>query len=117
VAALVASHLGVPLEILIVRKLGVPGNPELAMGAIAEGGAETLNEDVIRWIPHPLESLAGARGRECEELRRRAALYRGDRPPLDLRTRHVLIVDDGAATGATAITYLLQLYSPPEPRA
>lgn len=80
-AALVASRLGVPLEILLVRKLGAPGNPELAMGAVAEGGAETLNEEVLRWIPHPLEALAGARAREGEELRRRAALYRGERPP------------------------------------
>lgn len=101
VAYEVARALGLPLDVMIVRKLGVPGHPELAMGAIAAGGARVLNDDVIRaWrITH--EAIEQVAAREQVELERRERTYRGGRPALDVRGRGVLIVDDGAATGAT----------------
>jgi putative phosphoribosyl transferase len=102
VARRVADALELPLDVLVVRKLPAPGNPELAMGAIAENGAEVLNTDVLRWVVDTKSALARAREQQGAELQRRAALYRGDRPSLSLEHKHALIVDDGAATGATA---------------
>jgi len=102
VARRVADALELPMDVLVVRKLPSPGNPELALGAIAENGAEVLNEDVLRWVSDKDAVLAQARAQQRVELRRRAALYRGDQPPVPLKDKHAVIVDDGAATGATA---------------
>jgi predicted phosphoribosyltransferase len=102
VAAPVARALGAPLDVLVVRKLGLPGHPELAMGAIGSGGVRVLVDDVVRGsgvAPAVLERVEAA---ERRELERREAAYRGDRPPVALAGRRVLIVDDGLATGATA---------------
>jgi putative phosphoribosyl transferase len=101
VAYEIATRLRVPLDIFLVRKLGAPGQPELAMGAIATGGARVLSEDVIRYLavsPDVIEAVARA---EQVELERRERAYRGDRPTPDLRDRVVVFVDDGLATGAS----------------
>lgn len=101
VAHEVASALGVALDVLVVRKLGVPGHRELAMGAIADGGAVVTNDDVI--AAHGLESSAiqAVVEEERAEVARRAAAYREGRPALDVGGRTVVLVDDGLATGAT----------------
>ena len=97
----VAHQLHLPFDILVVRKLPAPGNPELALGAIAEHDAEVLNEDVLRWIVDAEETLASVCAREQKELERRVQLYRGGRKSLSLAGTHAVLVDDGAATGAT----------------
>ncbi|MGW7441855.1 phosphoribosyltransferase family protein [Kitasatospora sp. NPDC054795] len=102
VAAEVAAVLGAPLDICVIRKLGVPHQPELGMGAIGEGGVRVLNDQVIRFSAVTDEQLAEVERRERAELARRARRYRGDRPPADLRGRMVIVVDDGIATGSTA---------------
>jgi len=101
VAAEVAKALQAPLDVILVRKLGVPGHSELAMGAIASGGVRVMNEDVLRSVgvsPVAIEAVATKEGRELE---RRERTYRGDRPWPDLAGRCVILVDDGLATGAT----------------
>jgi putative phosphoribosyl transferase len=101
VAFEVARALGAPLDICVVRKLGVPGHEELAMGAIASGGMRVMNEEVARYfVPSPAE-LERAVARETAELQRRERLYRGGRPAMPLENRSVILVDDGLATGAT----------------
>jgi putative phosphoribosyl transferase len=102
VAAEVAQALSAPLDVMIVRKLGVPFQRELAMGAIAEGGLRVLNPDVISIDRVTEQQIADVEARERVELERRGALYRDDRPRQELRDRTVVIVDDGVATGATA---------------
>lgn len=102
VAREVARILGAPLDVVMVRKLGVPIQPELAMGAIGENEVRILNPEVIRRAHITAEELAEVEGRERSELNRRAALFRGDRPRLALAGRVVVIVDDGIATGSTA---------------
>ena len=102
VAYQVAGALGAPLDVLVVRKLGVPYQPELAFGAIGEGGVRVLNDRVLRRIEVSVENLAAVEDAERSELDRRVNLYRGGRPGLPLAGRVVLIVDDGFATGATA---------------
>lgn len=102
VAAEVAAALGAPLDVILVRKLGVPFQPELAMGAVGEGGVTVLNDQVIRSSHVTSAELAAVRQREEAELERRSSLLRDGRPPLDLRDRVAVIVDDGMATGATA---------------
>jgi putative phosphoribosyl transferase len=102
VAFQVARALGAPFDVFVARKLGVPAQPELAMGAIAEGGARVLNPEVVADAGVSDETLAAVETRERVELERRAALYRGGRPPADLTHRLVIVVDDGLATGATA---------------
>jgi putative phosphoribosyl transferase len=97
----VARTLGAPLDVFIVRKLGVPGHEELAMGAIASGGVRVLNDDVLRHIPVPKSTIEAVAKREQAELVRREASYRGSKPPLDVRGRTVVVVDDGLATGST----------------
>ena len=97
----VAQALRAPLDVFIVRKLGVPGHEELAMGAIATGGAQVLNEEVIQQLDIPPFVIEAAARREGQELQRRETLYRGDRPPLNLENRTVILVDDGLATGST----------------
>ena len=113
VAAELAEALHAPLDVFVVRKLGVPGQPELAMGAIATGGARVLNEDIVTSLEIHEDAIEAITTEEQEELARRDALYREGRPPLDVRGRTVLLVDDGAATGASmrvAATALRQLH-------
>jgi putative phosphoribosyl transferase len=97
----VARALHAPLDIFLVRKLGLPGQEELAMGAIATGGIRVLNDEVVgplRISPALIDAVAA---REEEELNRRAEMYRGDRPPPDVTGKTVILVDDGLATGST----------------
>lgn len=101
VAFEVARALNAPLDIFLVRKLGVPGHPELAMGAIASGGVRVLSEDIIEQLGVPPTAVEQVAVRERLELERRDRLYRGERPPPLLRDRTVILVDDGLATGAT----------------
>lgn len=102
VAAVVADELDLPLDVIVVRKLGVPGQPEVAMGAIGEGGAEVLNPAIISrgWISE--EEVETIEQAERQVLDRRLAMLRERREPIDLRGRTAIIVDDGIATGATA---------------
>jgi predicted phosphoribosyltransferase len=97
----VAHALHAPLDVFLVRKLGVPGQPELAMGAIATGGVQVLNEDVVRVLDIPEEVIDSVAAREQRELERRESLYRDDRPPLEVADRIVILIDDGVATGST----------------
>jgi predicted phosphoribosyltransferase len=97
----VAKALKAPLDVLIVRKLGVPDQPELAMGAIATGGVRVLNEELLKYYPIPSEEIEAVAARELHELERRERLYRDDRPAPDVRGRIVILVDDGIATGTT----------------
>jgi putative phosphoribosyl transferase len=102
VAAEVARALHAPLDVIVVRKVGVPGQPELAMGALGEDGVEVRNEEVLRRIEVTPDDWAAAVSRERAEVARRALRFRGDRPRLPLDGRTVVIVDDGVATGSTA---------------
>lgn len=97
----IARALGLPLDVLVVRKLGVPRQPELAMGAIASNGVYILDENLIRKENIPPEEIERVAAHEVQEIERRERLYRGNRPPPDLRNRPVILVDDGLATGAT----------------
>jgi predicted phosphoribosyltransferase len=97
----VARELGLPLDVFIVRKLGVPGYEELAIGAVASGNVSVLNEDVMRALPNAEAILEAVLAREKIELEQKEARYRQDRPVQDLRGRVVILVDDGLATGAT----------------
>src|SRR5512132_1909447 len=101
VANEVAKRLRAPLDVFIVRKLGVPGFEELAAGAIASGGVRVLNEDVMRAIPHADQAIEAVTAKETTELERREQTYREGRPAPELRDRIVILVDDGLATGAT----------------
>lgn len=102
VAQEIAAAIDAPLDVLVVRKLGVPFQPELAFGAIASGQVRVLNEELLAGIPVIEESLIeDIVAREEAELTRREKLYRGDRPYPELRDREVVVVDDGMATGAT----------------
>jgi predicted phosphoribosyltransferase len=101
VAAEVAQALGAPLDVFLVRKLGVPGQRELAMGAIATGGVKVLNSALIRSAQIPEPAIAAVVAEEQAELARRERAYRGDRPPPDVRGRTIILVDDGLATGST----------------
>ena len=101
VAAEVARRLNAPLDLWLVRKIGVPGHPEFAIGAIAEGGIEVLNDDLIRVLGLSLSAIEHVAKGERTELERQAALYRAGRQPPDVRGRTVVLVDDGLATGST----------------
>jgi putative phosphoribosyl transferase len=101
VAYEIATRLELPLDVLVVRKLGLPWQPELAMGAIASGGALVRNEEVMRHLGDRADAFEAVRAKEQAELERRERDYRGDRPPLELRDRSGILVDDGLATGAT----------------
>ncbi len=101
VAFEVARALEAPLDVFLVRKLGVPGHEELAMGAIASGGIRVLNDDVIRGLNLTSRAIDAATDRELRELERRERAYRGNRPALEVRGRTVILVDDGLATGST----------------
>jgi predicted phosphoribosyltransferase len=101
VAAEVAKALDAPLDVMIVRKLGAPWQPELAMGAIASGNVQLLNEQVVRMLGIDDGTIEEIAEREGRELARRERAYRGDQPPFDAAGRQVILVDDGMATGAT----------------
>lgn len=101
VAFEVAQRLRVPLDVFVVRKLGVPGHEELAMGAIASGGIRVLNEDVINVMPDAPAIVEAVTAIEREELERREHTYRNDRRPPDLKHHTVILIDDGLATGAS----------------
>src|SRR6202048_1944837 len=101
VAYEVASALGAPLDVFVVRKLGIPGYEELAMGAVATGGVRVLNQTLVERLGMPDYLIEDVTEREQEELKRRERLYRGGLPSLDVRDRTVILVDDGLATGAT----------------
>lgn len=101
VAFEVAQRLRVPLDVFIVRKLGVPGFEELAVGAIASGGVRVLNKDVARALPNAEEVIEAVTARETTELERREQSYRDGRPAPELGGKTVILVDDGLATGAT----------------
>jgi putative phosphoribosyl transferase len=102
VAAEVARTIGAPLDVLVVRKLGLPFRPEVAMGAIGEEGAEVVNDDVVGMGRVTPAEFAAVERRERAELEARVRRFRGDRPPLPVAGRTALVVDDGVATGATA---------------
>jgi len=101
VAYEIARRLGAPLDVLVVRKLGVPGHEELAMGAIAPGGIRVVDEDIVRAVGVSRVALEHVAAAELAELSRREGTFRGDRPPLDVRGKTVIVVDDGLATGST----------------
>jgi putative phosphoribosyl transferase len=101
VAFEVASGLGAPLDVFVVRKLGAPRRPELAMGAIASGGVRVLNNDVLASLAIDAEVIESTTEMETRELERREVLYRGSRPPLGLSGKVLILVDDGLATGST----------------
>src|ERR1700720_324095 len=101
VAYEVAKSLRAPLDVFIVRKLGVPGFEELAAGAIASGGVRVLNEDVLRALPNADEIIESVTTKETAELERREKSYRDDRPAPELRDKTIILIDDGLATGAT----------------
>jgi len=105
VAAVVAEALDAPLDVVIPRKVGAPGNPELGLGAVAEG-VEVLDEHLIRVLRVGEEYLRQEIATQEEEIARRSLTYRGDRPPVDLEGRVAVVVDDGVATGGTAAAAL-----------
>ena len=109
VAYEVARSLGAPLDIFLVRKLGVPGYEEFAMGAIATGGVRVLNDQVVHGLGIPDYIVDEVAASEQQELMRRERLYRGDRPAPDVRGRTVILVDDGLATGATMLAAIKAL--------
>jgi predicted phosphoribosyltransferase len=97
----VARALHVPLDVYIVRKLGLRGHPEFAIGAIASGGVRVLNAEAVKALRVSDEEIEDTARQELEELKRREAAFRGDRPPLDVSDHNVILVDDGLATGST----------------
>jgi predicted phosphoribosyltransferase len=97
----VAQALGVPLDVFLVRKLGVPGHEELAMGAVASGGLRVLNRDVVEQLHIPDQAIDAVAGQQQRELERRERAYRDDRPAPEVRDKTVILVDDGLATGST----------------
>jgi predicted phosphoribosyltransferase len=114
VAFEIARVLGAPLDVFVVRKLGVPGQEELAMGAIATGGVRVVNQHVVRQLGIPASAIEQVAAIENRELERRERLYRGERPPLPVRGRTVILVDDGLATGSTMMAAIeaLRLQGP-----
>jgi putative phosphoribosyl transferase len=104
VAAEVARALGAPLDVIVVRKLGLPFQPELGFGAIGEGGISLIDSDLVHRVGLHKSDIARVEADERRELDRRVTRYRADRPPIAIEGRTVIIVDDGLATGATAGT-------------
>lgn len=100
-AAAIAATLDLPLDVLVVRKLGTPGQEELAMGAIGPGGVRVLNEDVIRFCGIKEQEIEQVTAYERREVERREKLFRGNEPPLNVARMNAIIVDDGLATGST----------------
>ena len=109
VAAEIAKAIGVPLDVYITRKIGAPYNPELAIGAVASDGGIVLDHDLIRQLGVPESYVEEETERQHQEIERRAREYRGDRPPLELADKTVVVVDDGVATGATTMATLRAL--------
>ena len=109
VAYEVARILGAGLDVFIVRKLGLPGNEELAMGAIASGGVRVVNEQVTTWLGVPQRTIDTVTEQEKKELERRERLYRGDRPLPVVQGKTVILIDDGLATGSTMRAAVLAL--------
>lgn len=101
VAYEVAKELQAPLDVFLVRKLGVPGHEELAMGAIASGGVRVVNEEVVDYLAIPDGVVDAMAAREQKELQRRESAYRHGRPPPNVADRVVIVIDDGLATGST----------------
>src|SRR5215471_14005640 len=97
----VAQALHAPLDVFLVRKLGVPGHEELAMGAIASGGVRVLNDSTVAYLDIPKGVIDSITATELKELERRERLYRGDRPEPDVQRKTVILIDDGLATGST----------------
>jgi putative phosphoribosyl transferase len=116
VAYEVARVLHAPLDICLVRKLGVPGQPEVAMGAIASGGVRVLNDDVITGLKISQQDIEKVAVRELKELQRRDRAYRRDRPQPDIANRTVILVDDGIATGSSMRSAIIAL-KPQHPAA
>ena len=116
VAFEIASQLHLPLDVFLVRKLGVPGQPELALGAIASGGLRVLNQDVVREFSLSPQAIEAVAAREQVELERREREYRRNRPALDITGRAAILVDDGLATGSSmrAAARALRLRQPSE---
>ena len=111
VAYEVASALHAPLDIFIVRKLGLPGHEELAMGAIATGGALVINQDVVRTFNVPQGLIEAVAKKELKELERRERVFRGDRPMREIGGKTVILIDDGLATGASMHAAILGIRS------
>ncbi len=109
VAAEVAKELNVPLDVFVVRKLGLPGHPELAMGAIATGGVRVFNGDVVNSLRIPDEVIDSVSAEELGELQRREKAYRDDLPPPEVEGKTVILVDDGIATGSTMLAAIAAL--------
>ncbi|HEX4640632.1 MAG TPA: phosphoribosyltransferase [Chthoniobacterales bacterium] len=105
----IAIKLDLPLDVFVVRKLGVPGQRELAMGAIASGGVRVLNEDVLRAMPYAATAVAEVTAQEAREVERRERDYRNGRPAPEFEHRTVILVDDGLATGATMLAAIAAL--------
>lgn len=116
VAFEVAEALGTPLDVFVVRKLGLPWHEELAMGAIASGGVRVMNDDIVRHFRVSPDDIERVAAREEAELQRRELAYRGGRPPLELTGKAALIVDDGLATGASmrAAVLAVKAHAPKE---
>jgi putative phosphoribosyl transferase len=106
VARAVADALDAPLDVIVVRKLGTPGHEELGMGAIGEGGVRVLNDDIVSTVGASAEQLAAVEAAERTELQRRATQFRGDSERVELAGKTAIVVDDGIATGSTAIAAL-----------
>jgi predicted phosphoribosyltransferase len=111
VAYEVARALDAPLDVFLVRKMGVPGHEEFAFGAIATGGIRVINQDVVQALGIPPKLIDAIAAREQQELERRERLYRGTRPPPEVRDRTVILVDDGLATGSTMLAAVRALRS------
>ena len=109
VAAEVAKALGLPFDLLLVRKLGIPGHSETAMGAIASNGVCVMHDDLIQQLDLTRAEINEVKRRETEELARRERLYRAGKPPIEVTGKTVIVVDDGIATGATMQAAILLL--------
>jgi putative phosphoribosyl transferase len=109
VAGVVARELNAPLDVFITRKIGAPFNEELALGAVAGDGTVFLDRELIFQLGVETAEVEAERKRQLQEVERRSALYRGDRPPLSLRDKTAILVDDGVATGSTTIAALRAL--------
>jgi predicted phosphoribosyltransferase len=109
VAAEVAKRLNAPLDVFVVRKLGLPGHPELAMGAIASGGVRVFNGEIVNGLRIPDEVIDAVSGEELIELQRREKVYRAGLPPLEVEGKTVIVVDDGIATGSTMLAAVAAL--------
>jgi len=109
VAAEIATRLDAPLDILIVRKIGAPGNPEYGLGAVVEGGTRFLDEPRVRAAGYTVRDLGRTIAREVAEVERRAREFRAGRPPVEVKDRTVILVDDGVATGGTVLAALRAL--------